>query len=117
MEAAPMTKRLQITLVSIGRPTQSALVTLTRSAGATNRWSASTTAEQAAARVTHVDRKSTRLNSSHMSISYAVFCLKKKKKILISYSSYTLILLVGLILLYVIYTFYNLLLLSLIALY
>src|SRR5690242_20826333 len=27
-----------------------------------------------------VDRKSTRLNSSHMSISYAVFCLKKKKK-------------------------------------
>src|SRR5438477_2055054 len=28
----------------------------------------------------HLDRKSTRLNSSHMSISYAVFCLKKKKK-------------------------------------
>src|SRR5438477_12299611 len=27
------------------------------------------------------DRKSTRLNSSHMSISYAVFCLKKKKTI------------------------------------
>src|SRR5690242_21203813 len=27
----------------------------------------------------HQDRKSTRLNSSHMSISYAVFCLKKKK--------------------------------------
>src|SRR5438477_11927964 len=26
-----------------------------------------------------IDRKSTRLNSSHMSISYAVFCLKKKK--------------------------------------
>src|SRR5438477_4733717 len=26
------------------------------------------------------DRKSTRLNSSHMSISYAVFCLKKKKQ-------------------------------------
>src|SRR5690242_20734495 len=29
-----------------------------------------------------VDRKSTRLNSSHMSISYAVFCLKKKNKML-----------------------------------
>src|SRR5699024_12362886 len=29
------------------------------------------------------DRKSTRLNSSHVSISYAVFCLKKKKKIII----------------------------------
>src|SRR5256885_11027749 len=28
------------------------------------------------------DRKSTRLNSSHLVISYAVFCLKKKKKIL-----------------------------------
>src|SRR5689334_24359119 len=28
----------------------------------------------------HQDRKSTRLNSSHSSISYAVFCLKKKKK-------------------------------------
>src|SRR5690242_21325835 len=27
------------------------------------------------------DRKSTRLNSSHMSISYAVFCLKKKKNV------------------------------------
>src|SRR5699024_11757126 len=26
-----------------------------------------------------IDRKSTRLNSSHVSISYAVFCLKKKK--------------------------------------
>src|SRR3712207_6941721 len=29
----------------------------------------------------HQDRKSTRLNSSHANISYAVFCLKKKKKI------------------------------------
>src|SRR5438034_5111550 len=29
------------------------------------------------------DRKSTRLNSSHTVISYAVFCLKKKKKILL----------------------------------
>src|SRR5437762_10950416 len=28
----------------------------------------------------HKDRKSTRLNSSHRCISYAVFCLKKKKK-------------------------------------
>src|SRR3712207_8043282 len=29
--------------------------------------------------VMHEDRKSTRLNSSHANISYAVFCLKKKK--------------------------------------
>src|SRR5690606_41371200 len=39
---------------------------------------------QCAARVEDVardrDRKSTRLNSSHVKISYAVFCLKKKKK-------------------------------------
>src|SRR2546430_12775168 len=31
------------------------------------------------AAATHRDRKSTRLNSSHSQISYAVFCLKKKK--------------------------------------
>src|SRR2546426_4090884 len=31
-------------------------------------------------RLTSPDRKSTRLNSSHLVISYAVFCLKKKKK-------------------------------------
>src|SRR5690348_6788193 len=33
-----------------------------------------------AVRLLPLDRKSTRLNSSHPSISYAVFCLKKKKK-------------------------------------
>src|SRR5690242_21444368 len=41
----------------------------------------SSTAEpENAVHSTLLDRKSTRLNSSHMSISYAVFCLKKKKK-------------------------------------
>src|SRR5437867_7646098 len=34
----------------------------------------------AGTRKTRSDRKSTRLNSSHRTISYAVFCLKKKKK-------------------------------------
>src|SRR5256885_2474627 len=38
------------------------------------------TSERDAHRFTIVDRKSTRLNSSHLVISYAVFCLKKKKK-------------------------------------
>src|SRR5437868_13281731 len=33
------------------------------------------------------DRKSTRLNSSHVSISYAVFCLKKKNRIYIGAAS------------------------------
>src|SRR5699024_12031058 len=36
--------------------------------------------EQMAFNGTEQDRKSTRLNSSHVSISYAVFCLKKKKR-------------------------------------
>src|SRR5260221_2962762 len=35
---------------------------------------------RAGARIISADRKSTRLNSSHTVISYAVFCLKKKKK-------------------------------------
>src|SRR3712207_7480709 len=35
--------------------------------------------EQVEREVAHQDRKSTRLNSSHANISYAVFCLKKKK--------------------------------------
>src|SRR5207248_10948797 len=33
-------------------------------------------------RVSRADRKSTRLNSSHRTISYAVFCLKKKKQLI-----------------------------------
>src|SRR2546426_7059055 len=35
----------------------------------------------------NIDRKSTRLNSSHLVISYAVFCLKKKKKTALLISS------------------------------
>src|SRR3712207_7974812 len=38
------------------------------------------TAASAASKSKCQDRKSTRLNSSHANISYAVFCLKKKKK-------------------------------------
>src|SRR2546430_12948326 len=37
---------------------------------------------EVAAMITQTDRKSTRLNSSHSQISYAVFCLKKKIKYL-----------------------------------
>src|SRR5207302_9683761 len=37
-------------------------------------------ANEETANMTNTDRKSTRLNSSHVKISYAVFCLKKKKK-------------------------------------
>src|SRR5256885_11050520 len=35
--------------------------------------------------VVSLDRKSTRLNSSHLVISYAVFCLKKKKQMIYSW--------------------------------
>src|SRR5256885_5204209 len=41
---------------------------------------AATAAQQLAALPSTADRKSTRLNSSHLVISYAVFCLKKKKR-------------------------------------
>src|SRR2546422_6200661 len=47
----------------------------TRSALTTRRWCSTPLKEEA----TPGDRKSTRLNSSHGYISYAVFCLKKKK--------------------------------------
>src|SRR3712207_8354665 len=40
--------------------------------------------ERAESGATRGDRKSTRLNSSHANISYAVFCLKKKKKKLLN---------------------------------
>src|SRR3712207_7237230 len=36
-----------------------------------------------------IDRKSTRLNSSHANISYAVFCLKKKKKNKLQHPQYS----------------------------
>src|SRR5947199_6771674 len=67
----------------IRRPPRSTLfpyTTLFRSMHATRvrwvEWNGIQLGEPAA-----VDRKSTRLNSSHLGISYAVFCLKKKKKI------------------------------------
>src|SRR5438874_6288498 len=40
----------------------------------------SSASQPACPTVATLDRKSTRLNSSHVEISYAVFCLKKKKK-------------------------------------
>src|SRR3712207_8361799 len=45
------------------------------------------TAEHHEAEYQRRDRKSTRLNSSHANISYAVFCLKKKKTIQMHYKA------------------------------
>src|SRR5204863_7460481 len=76
----------------IPRPPRSTLfpyTTLFRSSSGSTRWRRrSTTATRPArrcgslpppAQMPGLDRKSTRLNSSHVEISYAVFCLKKKK--------------------------------------
>src|SRR2546422_3195197 len=48
--------------------------------GESNKFVYDASAETGKPLTTHQDRKSTRLNSSHGYISYAVFCLKKKKK-------------------------------------
>src|SRR5205807_3924014 len=46
-----------------------------------------TTSCRSPARSSRADRKSTRLNSSHLVISYAVFCLKKKKTLTRSFDA------------------------------
>src|SRR2546429_5874873 len=48
--------------------------------GAWTKWAISLSFPRAASTPSSSDRKSTRLNSSHGYISYAVFCLKKKKQ-------------------------------------
>src|SRR5258705_7681501 len=68
----------------IRRPPRSTLfpyTTLFRSVWiGTLAWAADYAARSDLSAGTMADRKSTRLNSSHLGISYAVFCLKKKKK-------------------------------------
>src|SRR5438034_5782409 len=61
-----------------GLPIQTSLGPLPRSGHKVVAWERSE--GRASNRSGHGDRKSTRLNSSHTVISYAVFCLKKKKK-------------------------------------
>src|SRR2546426_6064063 len=67
----------------IRRPPRSTLfpyTTLFRSCHIHPAGSYGSTADARPVRTRERDRKSTRLNSSHLVISYAVFCLKKKKK-------------------------------------
>src|SRR5690625_5926876 len=45
-----------------------------------NLYNVGTGEDLSVAELADLDRKSTRLNSSHVAISYAVYCLKKKKK-------------------------------------
>src|SRR5258708_11383117 len=63
--------------------TQTVTVTATSAADTTKTGSASVTLNPP------TDRKSTRLNSSHQIISYAVFCLKKKKQNIQTATSHT----------------------------
>src|SRR5256885_5222208 len=66
----------------IRRPPRSTLfpyTTLFRSIGANAEEHGVRKAHDAGVAQQQIDRKSTRLNSSHLVISYAVFCLKKKK--------------------------------------
>src|SRR5690349_22762220 len=46
---------------------------------AAHAWTSNRLGDPTAKNLGRIDRKSTRLNSSHVEISYAVFCLKKKK--------------------------------------
>src|SRR5438045_7829705 len=70
----------------IRRPPRSTLFPYTTLFRSPAVWCAPSTPRSAATRrsarsSTARDRKSTRLNSSHLGISYAVFCLKKKKNV------------------------------------
>src|SRR5215208_8164766 len=74
--------RLSFFFLMIRRPPRSTLfpyTTLFRSARP-GRWASRATSRCGRSPARCADRKSTRLNSSHVAISYAVFCLKKKNQ-------------------------------------
>src|SRR5437867_10427402 len=82
----PYTCRLSFFFLLIRRPPRSTLfpyTTLFRSVGkyGLDLSALEIIGVEAVRAADNLDRKSTRLNSSHRTISYAVFCLKKKKKI------------------------------------
>src|SRR5574337_1502435 len=70
----------------IRRPPRSTLFPYTTLFRSTRHWPTAECAPASRRPSADPDRKSTRLNSSHHSISYAVFCLKKKKKKNVSYT-------------------------------
>src|SRR5262245_62279007 len=64
-----------------GWPTRGAKSHVSGSAARASRCARGTRHHESSVNAGALDRKSTRLNSSHLGISYAVFCLKKKKKL------------------------------------
>src|SRR5262245_63582784 len=73
-ESMQFSRPMTLTAVSLPcsqRQSASVLSRVSRRASSSRRWQK---------RCSESDRKSTRLNSSHLGISYAVFCLKKNKK-------------------------------------
>src|SRR3712207_6902842 len=78
---APLHKRQEhrIEVAALGR--QPVLVTSTTAGLAIRRSLEQPGLDEMSQALAQQDRKSTRLNSSHANISYAVFCLKKKKTI------------------------------------
>src|SRR3712207_6850938 len=87
-DALPILVSVRCHLVSAPRgPTCQHLLPLAPQPSSAPRGTYCLTALQAAVR--NLDRKSTRLNSSHANISYAVFCLKKKKNNIIHAQNYT----------------------------
>src|SRR5262245_63138597 len=69
----PYTTLFRSPCVSVGSLQQGQLVVVSRGVDSSLALSAPSQESEG------IDRKSTRLNSSHLGISYAVFCLKKKK--------------------------------------
>src|SRR5207253_5871956 len=72
----PRDRTTETTPVIWSRPRRKPSLRITRTATAISRRSSATSSQSSSQ-----DRKSTRLNSSHVAISYAVFCLKKKTHI------------------------------------
>src|SRR5471030_3404735 len=81
MTSSSRCRRSIFFFLMIRRPPRSTLFPYTTLFRSLHRqgWAPQPDRERPAHRGGHQDRKSTRLNSSHLGISYAVFCLKKKK--------------------------------------
>src|SRR3989454_1068201 len=78
----PSSRSVATTLIRAASPRAFAFSRATAAAAGDTSMATTSRSGRSAARAQamHPDRKSTRLNSSHLVISYAVFCLKKKKK-------------------------------------